>query len=112
MSGRVQELVVVDKPGASSGCACGGAVDPDLPRFAGDLEWVRGLGVTVRRLDPARHLQALADYPPLQVRLSVERFTRLPLVLIDGRVVHNGSYPSRRQLVAMLDVSMGEAREA
>jgi hypothetical protein len=48
----MRELIVVDKPGTSSGCACGGAADPRLPRFAGDLEPLRGRRIDVHHIDP------------------------------------------------------------
>jgi arsenite methyltransferase len=108
---EVHELVVIDRPGVSSGCACGGATDPNLPRFAGDLEWVRGQGIRVRRIDPARNLQAVREFPSAQARLAVESYSALPLVLVDGRVVRGGSYPTRDWLRGALDAAIGSTRK-
>jgi hypothetical protein len=102
------EFVIIDRPGPSSGCACGGASDPELPRFAGDIEWLRWQGVTVPRLDP-RDRRAEIDALPAAQRMLDQRGTAaLPIVLIDGAPVHSGSYPSRAFLKGLL----GDARGA
>jgi hypothetical protein len=98
-------LVVIDKVGASSGCACGGATDPDLPRFAGDLEWLRWRGVDVLRLDPRTQRDAIEAEPRLRAALADLGFDSLPIVLIDGLVVHRQSYPDRSQLAGYLDAA-------
>jgi hypothetical protein len=95
-------FVIIDRPGASSGCACGGATDSELPRFAGDLEWLRWQSAIVRRLDPRFHRQEMeAD---ADVRAAIEQLGlgSLPLVLVDGVVVHIGSYPTREALATYL----------
>lgn len=105
------EFVIIDRPGASSGCACGGATDPDLPRFAGDLEWLRWQDAAVRRFDPRVH-RAEMDGDP-RVRGAVERMGlgSLPLVLLNGEVVHEGSYPSREALATYLEAARAELRQ-
>ncbi len=39
-------LQVFDRPMCCSTGVCGPSVDPVLPRFAADLDWLKGQGVT------------------------------------------------------------------
>ena len=101
--GRVPvEIVIIDRPGAGSGCACAGAANPELPRFAGDVEWLRWQVTDVRRVDPREAGTAFPDLPAARVALDERGTDALPLVLADGVVVHSGSYPSRETLRAVI----------
>ena len=96
-------IVVVDRPGVGSGCSCAGAANPDLPRFAGDVEWLRWEGAEVSRRDPRDTGMAFEDLPAARRMLKERGVDALPLVLADGVVVHSGSYPARAELRAILE---------
>ena len=102
MQAAPPEFVIVDRPGASSGCACGGATDPELPRFAGDLEWLRWRGATVRRFDPRVQRAELDAVPAARRALEERGLGALPMVLLHDEVVYHGSCPSRGVLKALL----------
>jgi hypothetical protein len=103
------EFVVVDRPGASSGCACGGATDPELPRFAGDLEWLRWQNAVVWRLDPRYQRDEFAAATAARKAVDELGLGALPIVLLNDVVAHVGSYPTREALRALLQsVSVDE----
>lgn len=77
---------------------CGPAVDPILPRFSVDLEWLKGEGVAVERFNLAQQPAAFAGNVEVKRLLTTEGPNCLPLILVDGRVVSRGSYPTRQQL--------------
>jgi hypothetical protein len=95
------ELLVIDKPGVSAGCACS-ATDPALPRFAGDLEWLRSQGFAVRRIDPRVTGKGLGGDADALAAVDAHGFDGLPLIVAAGAVRHAGSYPSRDQLAAIV----------
>ena len=77
---------------------CGPTVDPDLVRFAADLDWLCGRGSVGRAVQPrpaARRLRRAC-----RGHSGAPRAWRraLPLILVDGRKVIEGAYPSRDQL--------------
>ena len=84
---------------------CGVEVDPVLAQFAADLQWVAAQGVEVARHNLGQAPQAFAANP-LVVKEMEAGMDRLPLVLIDGRVVATGMYPSRAQLAQKLGLSL------
>jgi len=93
-----RHLLLIDKPGAGSGCACGGATDPSLPRMAGDLEWLRWQGVDVERVDPMARPAVLREDAVVREHVEAHGFGSLPLVVVNGAVVHDGDYPTRDEL--------------
>ena len=95
------ELLVIDRPGVSSGCACS-ATDPALPAFAGSLEWLRGQGVAVRRVDPRVTGKELGGDADALAAVAAHGYQALPLILVGGRVHHAGSYPDRETLAAIV----------
>ncbi len=95
------ELLVIDKPGVSAGCACS-ATDPALPAFAGDLEWLRWQGVSVRRIDPRVTGKGLGGDADALAAVAACGYEALPLIVVDGEVRQTGSYPDRERLAAII----------
>ena len=87
---------------------CGPSVDPDLARFAADVDWLQKQGVTVERYNLAQQPAAFAETPSVKEALS--RGTEvLPLVLVGDRIAVEGSYPSRETLAALAGVVVKRA---
>ena len=77
---------------------CGPVVDPQLPRFAADLERLAGKGVSVERFNLAQQPEAFAANGQVKQALEAEGTDCLPLVLVNGVIVSKGKYPEREQL--------------
>jgi hypothetical protein len=78
-------------------------VDPDLARFAADLDWLQKQGVTVERFNLSQQPGTFADTPAVKEALA--RGTEvLPLVLVGDRIAVEGAYPSRETLAALAGV--------
>lgn len=79
---------------------CGPSIDPDLARFAADLDWLRGQGVPVERFNLAQDPAAFVEH--VAVRDALGRGVEvLPIVMVDDRVASEGTYPSRETLAAL-----------
>jgi AhpD family alkylhydroperoxidase len=90
---------------------CGAEVDPLLPRFAGDLEWIKSNGVTVRRFNLAQEPGAFVANPAVKKILDETGGDGLPVITLNGAVVSQGSYPTRAALarLAGIDEESGPA---
>lgn len=97
-------LQVFDRPMCCTTGVCGPQVDPVLPRFAADLEWLKSKGVQVERINLAQQPAAFAAQPDVREALQAENLACLPLVRVAGRIVCKGVYPSREQLAAWCGV--------
>lgn len=90
---------------------CGPSVDPDLARFAADVEWLRAQGVTVERFNLSQQPAAFAQ--TAVVKQALERGPEvLPLVLVGDRIVVEGAYPSRETLAALASIVVKRAAPA
>jgi AhpD family alkylhydroperoxidase len=79
---------------------CGPSVDPELVRFAADLDWLKAQGVSVERFNLAQQPGAFVDDTAVRAVLDTKGEAGLPLVEVSGRVMTSGVYPSRDELAA------------
>ena len=87
---------------------CGVEVDPVLIQFNADLQWLAGQGVEVSRDNLSQNPVEFAVNPLVLQELAAG-MERLPLTLIDGRIVATGAYLSRTQLIQKLDLPTSTA---
>jgi len=92
------KLEVFDPAMCCSTGVCGPSVDPALTRFAADLDWVGEQGVQVARYNLSQQPQAFVEQPQAKAVLEQRGEQGLPLILLDGRPVSSGDYPSRDTL--------------
>jgi hypothetical protein len=96
-------IQVFDPPMCCSTGVCGPTVDPELARFAADVEWLQKQGGTVERFNLSQQPGAFADTSVVKEAL-VRGTEVLPIVLVDGRIAVEGAYPSRETLAALAGV--------
>lgn len=101
-------LEIFDPAMCCSTGVCGPGVDPTLPRFAADVEWLRSKGVEVKRYNLAQQVLAFTANPTVKNILHAKGTKCLPLILVNGAVVAEGSYPARRELARFAGVTYGQ----
>lgn len=82
---------------------CGPSVEPDLARFAADVDWLQKQGVSVERFNLSQQPGAFAETPAVKEALA-RGVDVLPLVMVGDRVAVEGAYPSRETLAALAGV--------
>jgi len=107
----MKTLVVFDPAMCCSTGVCGVEVDPLLVQFAADLQWVAENGVKVSRHNLGQEPQAFADNAAV-VKEMEGGMDRLPVLVVDGRIVSTGIYPSRQQLAQKLGIAGATATAA
>ena len=98
-------LRVFDPAMCCSSGVCGPSIDPQLARFAADLEWLQDGGVSVERFNLAQQPAAFVENAPVKQALEAKGEAALPLILLDGQVKSTGTYPSRAQLAEWAGVA-------
>lgn len=106
----MKTIQVYDKPMCCSSGVCGPQVDPVLPRFAADLQWLKSQGHQVERFNLAQQPEAFMENNEVHQLLATQGTSCLPLIVVDGRVVSWREYPSRDLLA--LWVAGEPSREA
>ncbi len=99
----MKTVQVYDKPMCCSTGVCGPEVDPVLPQFAADLDWLKNQGHRVERYNLAQQPQAFIENKSIHQVLSTEGTDSLPVVVIDGEIVSRKVYPSRDTLVGWVN---------
>jgi hypothetical protein len=84
---------------------CGPSVDPQLARFAADLQWLRSQGVSVERFNLSQQPAAFADDAAVKHALQTKGEAGLPLVKVNGEVKSSGTYPTRDELAAWAGIA-------
>ena len=100
----MSKLQVFDPAMCCSTGVCGPSVDPALPRFAADLEWLKSKGLEVERYNLAQEVAAFTSNPVVKTALNSRGSKCLPLLLLDGTIVAEGAYPTREELASLAQV--------
>ncbi len=102
----MSKVQIYDKPMCCSTGVCGPQVDPVLPRFAADLDWLKNQGHDVERCNLAQQPEEFTKNATVQQLLVSEGVECLPLVIVDGRVVSRSEYPTRENLALWTGTSI------
>ena len=102
----MSKIRVYDKPMCCSTGVCGPQVDPVLPRFASDLEWLKSQGHQVERFNLAQQPQEFTTNQQVTKLLESEGVDCLPLIFVDDRVVSRSDYPSRENLALWTETKL------
>ena len=94
----MSKVQIYDRAMCCSTGVCGPDVDPVLPKFAADLEWLKGQGHDVQRFNLAQDAGEFAKNADVQKMLNEEGVDCLPLTIVDGRILSRSDYPSRENL--------------
>jgi len=95
---------VFDPAMCCSSGICGPSVDPQLVRFAADLDWLKSQGVTVERFNLSQQPGAFAADDSVKAALETKGEAALPLVKVNDETKSSGFYPSREELAAWAGV--------
>ena len=95
----MKSIQVFDKPMCCSTGICGPKVDPVLPRFAADLDWLRSQGQSVERFNLAQQPDAFVQNVAVHELLTTKGTDCLPLIFVDGVLVEQSHYPTREMLM-------------
>jgi hypothetical protein len=82
-----------DPPMCCSTGVCGPTVDPELVRFAADLDWLKRQGVDVERYNLTQQPAVFVENSVVTDAITQEGNDALPLTVVDGAVVCKGKLP-------------------
>jgi hypothetical protein len=100
----MSKLQIFDPAMCCSTGVCGPSVDPALPRFSSDLEWLKSKGLEVQRYNLAQEVGVFTSNPVVKAALNSGGSKCLPLLLLDGTIVFEGAYPTREELARVTHV--------
>lgn len=102
----MKKLEVFDPAMCCSTGVCGADIDPVLPRFAADLEWLKTQGIHVERYNLAQEPGVFVGNESVNAALHEQGNGCLPLILVDGRIISRAAYPDRAALAGYVGVNV------
>ncbi|HEX7487789.1 MAG TPA: arsenite efflux transporter metallochaperone ArsD [Anaeromyxobacteraceae bacterium] len=99
------KVQVFDPAMCCSTGVCGPEVDPALVRFAADLEWLKTNGADVERFNLSQEPAAFVANTAVAAAMRTSD-DALPLLLVDGKIVSQGSYPERGALAELAGIAL------
>lgn len=106
------KIAIYDPPMCCSTGICGPSVDPVLPRFAADVDWLKRQGLSVERYNLSQQPADFVANPVVTEALKQFGNDCLPLILVDGRIVSRGIHPERPELARLAGVDYVTEHEA
>ncbi len=102
------KLQIFDPPMCCSTGICGPGVDPALVEFTADLDWLKRQGIEVERYNLSQQTQVFISNTTVSDALKKDGNECLPLVLLDGKIVLQGTYPTREKLTEVTGIKTSE----
>ena len=97
----MKTIEVFDPPMCCSTGVCGPEVNSELVEFSASLDWLSRHDVEIRRYNLAQQPAEFIKNETVKAALSQGGENPLPLILLDGKIVEKGRYPSREELTAL-----------
>ncbi|MBC7003001.1 arsenite efflux transporter metallochaperone ArsD [Photobacterium sp. BZF1] len=101
-------ITVFDPAMCCSSGVCGPKPDQKLSVFSADLQHLETIGHSVTRHNLAQEPAAFVSNLTVKALLDANQNEALPIILRDGELISYGSYPSRDQLVNLVQGNMVE----
>lgn len=87
---------------------CGPSIDPELARIASALFLLEKKGKSIKRHNLGNEPEAFIANPHVQKRLNEKGPNALPIILWNGEVVKEASYPTNEELASWFEVDRNE----
>lgn len=87
---------------------CGPSVDPELVRVASAFFLLKGKGFSITRYNLGSEPNAFILNSKVNHLLNEKGPDVLPIVILDGVVVKEGSYPTNEELAGWLQIDQNE----
>ena len=100
------KLRVFDPPQCCSTGICGEEVDPTLVQLAADLKWLSEMGIEVERFNLSQQPDAFIAEPNVREAVVASGTAILPIIVLDDKIVSHSRYPTKEELLKVLDLSL------
>ena len=88
---------------------CGAEIDQKLVNFAADLDWLKSVGIDVKRINLSQEPALFAANEQVKSVLENSGVEGLPVILADDEMQSSGLYPDRVELAQMVGLSAAQA---
>jgi hypothetical protein len=91
---------------------CGADIDQRLVNFAGDLDWLKSLGINVKRINLSQEPALFAESSLVKSVLEKSGVEGLPVIIAGDKLQSSGQYPTRGELAVMAGLTPDQIANA
>jgi len=102
-------ITVYDPPMCCSTGICGTDIDQKIVNFAADLDWLKSVGVDVRRINLSQEPSEFVENGQVKDVLDKSGVEGLPVIFANEKMLSSGQYPVRKDLAEMAGVNVDKA---
>jgi len=100
----MKKMIIFDPAMCCSTGVCGPSVDKELLRVSTVLNTLKNKGIIVDRHNLTNNPQIFIDNKVINEVLNTKGIEALPVTVVDGVVVKEGSYPTNEEFCALLGI--------
>lgn len=101
----MSKMEIFDPAMCCSTGVCGPSIDPELIRVAAVIENLKKAGIVVERHNLSSDPQAFMFNKVVNTALDKDGVDILPMTLVDGKTVKNGTYPTNEEFANFLGIN-------
>ncbi|EES48774.1 arsenite efflux transporter metallochaperone ArsD [Clostridium botulinum] len=101
----MNKMMIFDPAMCCSTGVCGPSVNPELLRVATVLNTLKNKGILVERYNLTGNPQIFIDNKIVNEILMNRGVESLPIVIVNGKVMKLGGYPTNKEFCKWLDIS-------
>jgi hypothetical protein len=105
-------LTIYDPAMCCSTGICGTDIDQKLVDFASDLDWLKSLGIEVKRINLSQEPVLFAENAQVKSVLEKSGIEGLPVIIAGDTMMSAGLYPARTELASMAGLSADQVADA
>jgi hypothetical protein len=100
----MKKMVIFDPAMCCSTGVCGPSVNKELLRVSTVLNTLKNKGVLIERHNLTSNPQIFVDNKEINEILNTKGVESLPVIMVDGVVVKEGSYPTNEEFCKLLEI--------
>jgi len=100
----MKKMIIFDPAMCCSTGVCGPTVNKELLRVSTVLNTLKNKGVLVERYNLTNNPQIFVDNKVINEILNTKGVESLPVTMVDGVVVNEGSYPTNEEFCSLLEI--------
>jgi Arsenical resistance operon trans-acting repressor ArsD. len=100
----MKKMIIFDPAMCCSTGVCGPSVNKELLRVSTVLNTLKNKGVLIERHNLTNNPQIFVDNKEINAILNTKGVESLPVTMVDGIVVKEGSYPTNEEFCSLLEI--------
>lgn len=100
----MKKMIIFDPAMCCSTGVCGPSVDKELLRVATVLNTLKNKGIVVERYNLTNNPQIFVTNAVINKILNTKGVEALPVTMVDGVIVKEGSYPTNEEFCSLLEI--------